>query len=431
MIVAEAPPFSFLHCADLHLDSPFRGIEEVAPAVAAVLRRASFQALDHLVQRALDTGVDFVIFAGDVYDGADRSLRAQLRLRESLERLTRGGVECFLAHGNHDPLPSWQRGLELPEGVHRFTSEVSSFQVERRGRMVAQIHGISYRRRDETESLLPLFPNRPGPPFAIGVLHANVGGLKGHDNYAPCTLEELRAMGFDYWALGHVHHRQVLERGNPWVVYPGFLQGRSVREPGPGGCYRVEVDRQGTARLYFERLDAVTWVQEQIDTSDIDSTDRLLDLALERREALRRTAVRKTGAERLTLRPAVLRLRLTGRSPLHGSLVRGDLPAQLLEALRDGEEERPDFVWTESLELQTRPPVDRSARRQQEDFLGELLRAGHRLREREDAAAEIRRRLGQRPEARLVEDALDQLDDEEILALLDDAEALALDHLEP
>lgn len=429
--MAETPPFSFLHCADLHLDSPFRGLEEVAPAVAEVLRRASFQALDRLVQRALDTGVDFVIFAGDVYDGTDRSLRAQLRLREALARLTRSGVECFLAHGNHDPLSSWQRGLELPEGVHRFGPEVSSFEIQRRGQPVAQIHGISYRRRDETESLLPLFPRRPGAPFAIGVLHANVGGLQGHDNYAPCTLDDLRALGFDYWALGHVHHRQVLERGQPWVVYPGFVQGRSVREPGPGGCYRVEVDRQGTARLYFERLDVVTWVEEQVDIDGLDSTDRLLDLALEHREGIRRTAVRKTGSEEVAHRPAVLRLQLTGRSPLHGTLVRGDLPAQLLEALRDGEEERPDFVWTESLELRSRPPVDRSARRQQEDFLGELLRAGHKLRQRQDAAEEVRRRLAQRPEARLVEDALDQLSDEEILALLDDAEALALDHLEP
>lgn len=426
--MTDVTSFSFLHCADLHLDSPFKGIEAVSPQIAEHLRRASFDALDALVARAIGAEVDFVVFAGDIYDGHDRSLAAQLRLRSALERLAGHGIESFLCHGNHDPLSSWRRGLELPNGAHRFAAdEVSCFDVRRGGELVARLYGTSFERRDRAEPPLAGFPERREPPFAIGVLHANVGGQPGHDDYSPCSLDDLAARGIDYWALGHVHRRQVLRSGDPWVVYPGFAQGRSVRELGPGGCYRVEVSPAGV-RLHFERLDSVTWMLDEVDASGAESVEELLDRALEVREARR---LHIPGAEDAAhRRPVIQRLRLAGRTRLAGELAHADLRRQLLEALRDGEEERSDFVWVESLEVRTRPLVDLDARRQEEDYVGELLRAAERLRQREDAAAELRLRLAARPEAQLVASRIDALADDDLLALLDEAETLAYDLLE-
>ncbi|MCB1056035.1 MAG: DNA repair exonuclease [Acidobacteria bacterium] len=418
--MTEATPFSFLHCADLHLDSPFRGLGETAPTIAKALERASFSALERITALALEHEVDFVVFAGDVYDGTDRSLTAQLRFRDALARLSAAGIESFIAHGNHDPLPSWHRDLELPVGAHRFAgAPLERFVVQRRGRTVAQLHGYSYPQREVRESVVPHFPKRPGPPFAIGVLHANVGGQSGHGGYAPCSVDDLVATGFDYWALGHVHRRQLLYEGGPWVVYPGFTQGRSVRELGAGGCYVVEVDEAGRARPVFAPTDAVRWHRAKITLEPGEPLETLLDRALAEREATR-------GDER----PTILRLEVTGRTDLDGRLRRPEPRRELLEALRDGEEERPDFVWIEGLEVATAPALDLEARRRQEDFAGEVLRRVDELRRHPEAAAELRRRLEARPEARLIRDHLDSLPDDDLVSLLDEVEAATADRLE-
>ena len=91
------------------------------------------------------------------------------------------------------------------------------------------------------------------------MLHANVGGHPDHDSYAPCSVADLAATGLDYWALGHVHTRQVLQGEDPAVVYPGNPQGRHPGETGPRGVYLVEVDDRGGIGLDFRPTDVVRW----------------------------------------------------------------------------------------------------------------------------------------------------------------------------
>ncbi len=131
MDMSEVIPFSFLHCADLHLDSPFEGIHAAAPEIAAVLREATFQALDQIVDLARREQVDFIIVAGDVHDGENRSLRAQLRFRDALRKAGEAGIHCFIAHGNHDPLSGWEAHLTMPAQARRFGGQgVECFPVE-------------------------------------------------------------------------------------------------------------------------------------------------------------------------------------------------------------------------------------------------------------------------------------------------------------
>ena len=99
--------FRFVHTADLHLDSPFLGIQEVNEHVAGELREATFRTFDRIVELCLKRHVDFLLIAGDIYDSRDRSLRAQLRLRDGLRPLSEAGIPTFIVHGNHDPLDSW------------------------------------------------------------------------------------------------------------------------------------------------------------------------------------------------------------------------------------------------------------------------------------------------------------------------------------
>jgi exonuclease SbcD len=417
-------PFSFVHCADLHLDSPFEGIQAAAPAIAAVLRGATFKAFDRIIDLAIGEQVDFIIVAGDVHDGEDRSLRAQLWFRDALRKAGEAGIRCFIAHGNHDPLSGWEAHLTMPAQVERFGGQgVECFVVERQGAPLAQICGISYPVREVNVNLVPQFRRDPEAPFAIGVLHANVGGDPNHDNYAPCSVEDLGAAGMDYWALGHIHARKILRAEEPSIVYPGNPQGRSRREIGARGCYLVRVDAARRIRTTFVATDVVRWFIQDLDIGRLSTWDDLLDELSRVQEEVR------AGAEG---RAAILRLNLVGRGELHRELAkRIDLERDLAEPLREGEPERPDFVWVESVRNRTRPPLDLDQRRLVQDFVGDFLTAAQDLRTQENPGAGLREVLSRRPEHRVVAAALEHLTDDDLLSILSDAEILGVDRLLP
>ncbi len=416
--------FRFLHCADLHLDSPFEGLHAAAPEIAAVLREATFRALDAMVALAISEGVDFIIVAGDVHDGENRSLRAQLRFRDALARAAEADITTFVAHGNHDPLSGWEARLKMPEKVKRFRGEgVERFLAERAGEPLAHIYGISYPVREVRTNLASGFRRDPGRPFAIGVLHCNLGGDPSHDNYAPCVLADLLAGRLDYWALGHIHTRKIMRDQAPCIVYPGNSQGRNWRELGPRGCYLVEVDPGGRVAPRFVATDVVRWAAHDLDIGGLNTWDDLLDgLARVREE------VRSAAEGRATL----LRLRLTGRGELHRQLTRRlDLETDLAAPLRVGEAERTDFVWLESVQNRTRPPLDLAQRRRVQDFIGDFLNAAEAIRTRDDAGAWLRQILRQRPEHRVIASQLEALSEDDLLALLEEAEVAGLDLLLP
>jgi exonuclease SbcD len=416
---ADSNTFRFLHCADLHLDSPFQGLGAVAPQVAEVLREATFQAFENVIDLAVERRVDFIVIAGDVYDGADRSLRAQLKFRDALDRAAERGIRSFVAHGNHDPLDGWEANLPMPTLVHRFGGEVEQVPVVRDGREIARVYGISFPTRDVRENLARRFRRDREAPFAVAVMHANVGGNPAFENYAPCSLADLADSGIDYWALGHVHARGDVSPARPLAVYPGNTQGRSIRETGPRGCYVVEVDG-GNVRREFVATDVVRWFAEPVDVAGLENEGQLIERLEETREEVR---------HRAEGRAAVVRLRVEGRGELHARLRRVDPERDLAERLRDRESARRDFVWIESIELATRPAADLAHRRQLPGFVGEFLRAAQALRDADDPAGETRALLEARPEHRLVAGAVAEFDTQVLAEILAEAEMLGLEHL--
>lgn len=418
------PGFSFIHCADLHLDSPFEGLHAAAPEIAAVLRQATFAAFDRVIDLAISAGVDFLIVAGDVHDDENRSLHAQLRFRDALAKAADAGITSFIAHGNHDPLSGWEAKLKLPDRVRRFGGEgVERLVAERHGEPLAHVYGISFPVKEVRTNLTPGFRRQPGGPFAIGVLHCNLGGDPNHDNYAPCGLEDLLSCRLDYWALGHIHARSILRAQDPCVVYPGNTQGRNWRELGPRGCYLVRVDAGGRVTPRFVPTDVVRWAAQELDIGALATWDDLLDALARVREEVR------AGADG---RAAILRVRLTGRGELHRELAHKiDLETDLAGPLREGETERSDFVWLESVENGTRPPLDIAQRRLVQDFVGDFLNAAEAIRGREEPGAWLREVLRQRPEHRVIAPQLEQLSEADLLTLLQEAEILGLDQLLP
>ncbi len=408
----------FIHAADLHLDSPFTGIRAAAPEnVARALYSATFDSYSNIIDLCISERVDALLVAGDIYDGADRSLRAQRAFIDGLRSLDAAGIRSFVCHGNHDPLDGWEARLSYPDGCHRFGPDFEAVPIFPDQPESALVHGISYPTRDVYDNLVARLGPVDQSAFAIGLLHANVGGNTDHALYAPCTLDDLAQSGINYWALGHVHTRQVLREREPAVVYPGNPQGRHPNETGARGVYLVEVDDAGSIRLEFRPTDTVRWERVSIDISALETEQDLLNEIDDAMQGL------LDGAER---RSVVVRMTVTGRGELNRFLGQPGAVDDLLASINDQWAERLPFVWCERIEDETAAAIDRDALRSGEDFLAEVLRTTDQNREE---PATLQDGLADLYQHRRFRQHLEDLTDEEIAALLDEAEALAVNLL--
>ena len=232
--------FKFLHAADIHLDSPLRGLDRYEGCPSDEIRGATRRALDNLVQLAIEEQVAFVLIAGDVYDGDWKDHNTGLWFVKRMAELRDAGIKVFLIRGNHDAQNRMTRDLRLPDNVD--LARVDRPQTCHLDDVPVAIHGQGFASQAVTDDLAASYPARDPGCFNVGMLHTSVNGREGHDRYAPCTVESLRAKNYGYWALGHVHKREVLDERDGPIVFPGNIQGRHIREAGPKGCMLVTVE---------------------------------------------------------------------------------------------------------------------------------------------------------------------------------------------
>ena len=418
------PRIRFAHTADLHLDSPFKGLRADAPGrVADALYAATFKAWDNIVDLCIAKRVDALLVAGDIYDSADRSPRAQLRFVEGLRKLDEAGTRSFVCHGNHDPLDGWEARLDYPPSCKRFGPEWESSPVFRDDPSRAVVYGVSYPTRKVTDNLaLRIPPVTPGP-FSIGLLHANVGGQAEHEPYAPCSLADLEQADIDYWALGHVHRHQVLRERGPAVAYPGNPQGRQPNERGARGLYLVEVDDGGSIHLEFQPVDLVRWELLPVDIGDFETEQALLDGLGDELDRLLDSA---------DGRSLVVRIQLKGRGELHRFLRRPNAIDDLLEKLNDEWATQTPFAWCERIEDRSASPFDREKRKLGADFPAEVLQGVDRAKSDAEMLARLGAGLDDLYQHHRFHQQLSECapSSEQLAALLDEAEAMVVDLLE-
>jgi DNA repair exonuclease SbcCD nuclease subunit len=371
--------FRFLHAADIHLDSPLHGLARYEGVPVDEVRGATRAAFDNLIRYAIDQKVDFVVIAGDLFDGDWKDMGTGLYFADAMGRLGRANIPAFVLAGNHDAASVLTRTVPWPPNVRQFASRRP--ETHRLEELSVAVHGQSFASPAVTDNLVTGYPAACEGLFNIGVLHTALSGREGHATYAPCDVDDLRAKGYDYWALGHAHGFEIVA-SDPHVVFPGNIQGRNVRETGPKGAVVVEVVDREVVSIEPVELDVIRWTRLDVDCSgaDLDTVRSLL------RDALVAVQAQNSGG-----RPLIVRLVLIGESK-HAAAIRGGEMELRDDARAISISVSPD-IWLEKVQVRLHEPKVQIAGEIPDDLtslIGEAV-ASEELGEamREDLAALI------------------------------------------
>ncbi|MFS7260118.1 exonuclease SbcCD subunit D [Carnobacterium divergens] len=336
----------FIHGADLHLDSPFIGLKTVPDFLWEKIYQSTFTALTNLVNHAIEKQVDFVLLAGDIYDSDDRSVKAQAFLKTEMERLNQAEIPVFICHGNHDYIENSGLHLKMPENVELFSETVETkWLTTKNGERIA-VSSFSYNSRWMTKRMITEYPKKHATAdFHIGMLHGFSEGLEtSHGHYAPFTINELKSKGYDYWALGHIHTRQVLATQPP-ILYAGNTQGRSSKETGIKGCELVTLTLGESSIETLETQD-IQWETFEISLAKQSTLDDVY-------RKIKETIEIKEGSQKNYL----LTIELVDTKDLLPNVLKKIIQGELLEALQQISATEP-FIWVNQLKIQKRATED-------------------------------------------------------------------------
>ena len=353
--------FTFVHAADIHLDSPLHGLSRYDGVPVDEVRGATRAAFDNLIEFAIDEQVDFVVLAGDLFDGDWRDMGTGLYFARAMGRLAQASIRAFVLRGNHDAASVLTSTLPWPDNVHVFSSRrAETVQMDELG---VALHGRSFPNAHVTDNLAAEYPDPIPNSFNIGVLHTALAGHTNHAPYAPCSVAQLQAKGYDYWALGHVHDFSI-ESEHPLIVFPGNLQGRNIRETGAKGAVIVDV-RDGAATVRPVELDVLRWASVDVDCSNAADLDAVHQQA--------RTALAAAHSMNAADRPLIVRVVLSGQTPCAGILQ--DRGAQLRDEIRSIAAGISPELWLEKLLVQAAPPPQAEVPEGVEDIASILAEA--------------------------------------------------------
>jgi len=339
----------FVHAADIHLDSPLLALSRQDARQVERMRRATRDAFTRMIDLCIEQEAALLVLAGDLYDHDCPNMQIAVFLRGELRRLERKGIRTVIIKGNHDAGNKITSALGLPANTRMLGDRKPETVTFDDLPVRIAVHGQSFKPGPIADNLAASYPAPLRGCYNIGLLHTSLAGTADHKAYAPCTLEELTSRGYDYWALGHIHKRAVLAR-DPFVIFPGNLQGRHARETGPKGCFLVKIDDAGrTVSAEFMPLDLVRWHQAVVDlTGRSNEAEQVEGI----RSAL--TQAHREGDGR----PGAVRVVLTGRTSLRRHIVRA--PHRLRQTVLElADEIAGDDMWIEKIVNSTTPPDER------------------------------------------------------------------------
>lgn len=401
----------FIHAADLHLDSPFIGLQHLPSSIWRRMQESTFSAFEKVIDAAIKRHVDFILLCGDLYDGEDRSIKAQARMRKQLERLEKVGIHVYLLHGNHDHLGGLWTTIDMPGNVQTFSAQVEKKCYMKEDGTTVHLYGFSYPNRHVLDRRVDQYVKTGNAHFHIGLLHGHCeGGSKLHQPYAPFSLADLLEKGMDYWALGHIHQRRILHE-DPVVLYPGNIQGRHRKETGEKGCYFVSLSKEASELEFIETADII-WESLSLSAAGMQHFSELFALCKKKIEHVRRME-----------QGVMLKLMLTNVDHLSFDAREKIENGELIEVLQDGEEMEAAFVWTYSIHVSDIRSVANDI--QQQAFTEELAESVSELKESSIFLDAIQGLAGHTYGSRYLE----PLTEEERMKIIEEAAALMIDKL--
>ncbi|MGA7878033.1 MAG: DNA repair exonuclease [Desulfoferrobacter sp.] len=413
--------FKFVHAADIHLDSPLRGLARYEGAPVERIRRATRQALKNLVDLTLVEQADFLLIAGDLYDGDWKDYNTGLFFASEMSRLREAGIKVFIVAGNHDAGSQISRQLRMPDNVVQLSSKrPQTVTIDHLG---VAVHGQGFSKAAVTEDLSIAYPPAASGFFNIGMLHTSVNGREGHEPYAPCTIDGLITKGYDYWALGHVHKREVLCE-DPLIIFPGNIQGRHIRETGAKGCTLVIVQEGQIATVEHRDLDVVRWSVVQLDVTGALSPEEVVEMFV---------SWVKEQLDQSDGRLLAVRLLIVGHCRAHSGLML-NTERWVNEIRMSATDFSGGDLWIEKIEIQTGSRASLDEMLTREDAVGGLLRSIQRLDTNDeeslsifDELSEFKRKLP--PELHFGEQAIDLDDPDEHRAIIEDVKQILIGRL--
>jgi DNA repair exonuclease SbcCD nuclease subunit len=328
-----------LHCADVHLDTAFRGLGPEASVQRRVALRQTFQ---KLVGLAVELKVDALTIAGDLYEDRYAGQDTARFLAEQLGRLP---FPVLISPGNHD---YWHPGSlyavqEWPANVHVFsTGEFAPFELEG-----FRIFGIAHTKPKGTSDLLEGFTVPEGQP-AVALFHGSERGQlpvqgEGKEDHAPFGEPEIAQAGFRFGLVGHFHTPRVTAR----MVYPGNPEPLTFGELGERGAAEVDFSSEPPV-VKIHPVGTFTLSEVEVDVTGCQHSEAVVERA---KEAL--PVGPNTGA----------RVRVVGELALGVRIG----PSQLVERLREGGR-------CVEVVFATRPEVDLEELSHSPDIRGEFVR---------------------------------------------------------
>ncbi len=353
--------FKFIHAADVHLDSPLRGLSRYESAPVESIRDACRRAFENLIDIAIEEKVSFVLLAGDLYDGDWKDYNTGIFFNRLMGRLGRNHIFVYVVAGNHDAANRMTKALESPANLTILSSrKVEKIKLDE---LSVTIYGRSFGSQHVDENLAAGFPAAEDRMFNIGLLHTSLDGREGHAVYAPCSADDLRSKGYQYWALGHIHKQEFVSK-DPWIVFPGCIQGRHIKESGAKGCVLVTVEEGAVSAVEQVPLDVLRWVKCGVDLTD----------AADMREILDRT--RKSIENKISSadgHPVAMRIRFEGATMMSDEL--SAFPERLEQQIKAlGAEISGDDLWIERVENATVGKQDLEAVLSDDSAFGKLLK---------------------------------------------------------
>lgn len=168
----------FIHTADIHLDSPLKGLERYDGAPVDEIRGATRQAFENLVELAIDREVDFVLIAGDLYDGDWKDHNTGLFFVGQMNRLREVGIPVVMISGNHDAANKMTRSLRLPDNLERLGhTRPTASKLDRLAELGVAIHGQSFEKPAQFDNLAQGYPHKQSGMLNIGLLHTSLDGV--------------------------------------------------------------------------------------------------------------------------------------------------------------------------------------------------------------------------------------------------------------